>query len=142
MSDINVVTLVGRLTKDAELRSTQGGTSVANFSIASGYTYISGGEKKELTSFFNCIAWGKTGEAISQYCKKGHRIGIVGRLQQRTWKDNNGNSRSTVEVVVQEFQFLQSRDVSNSGSAKHENDQDFSPGSFDGATPFDDEPAF
>lgn len=105
-SDINRVILIGRMVKDPELRYTQSGSSVANFSIANTRTYSVSGEKKEYTSFFNCIAWGKLGEAISQYCKKGQRIGIEGRLQQRSWDDQNGQKRSSVEVVVENFQFL------------------------------------
>ena len=107
MSDINNITLIGRMVKDAELRTTQSGTSVASFSVAVGKTYMQNGEKKEQTSFFNCTAWGTIGEAIAQYCKKGHRVGITGELQQRTWDDQNGNKRSSVEILVRGFQFLQ-----------------------------------
>lgn len=109
MSDINNVVLVGRFVRDPELKYTQSGTSLASFSVAVGYTYMQNGERKEQTSFFNCTAWGKTGEAIAQYCKKGHRIGIEGRLQQNTWEDQNGNKRSSVDIVVEKFQFLQPR---------------------------------
>ena len=105
-SDINRVILIGRMVKDPDLRYTQSGSSVANFSIANMRTYSVSGERKEYTSFFNCIAWGKLGEAIAQYCKKGQRIGIEGRLQQRSWDDQSGQKRSTVEVVVENFQFL------------------------------------
>ena len=109
MSDINNITLIGRMVKDAELRTTQSGTSVASFSVAVGKTYMQNGEKKEQTSFFNCTAWGTIGEAIAQYCKKGHRVGITGELQQRTWEDQSGARRSAVEIVVRGFQFLQPR---------------------------------
>jgi single-strand DNA-binding protein len=105
-SDINRVVLIGRLVKDPDLRYTQSGSSVASFSIANNRTYVSSGEKKEIVSYFNCVAWGKLGELIVQYCKKGHRIGIEGRLQQRSWEDQNGNKRSTVEVIAENFQFL------------------------------------
>jgi single-strand DNA-binding protein len=105
-SDINRVVLIGRLVKDPDLRYTQSGSSVASFSVANNRTYVSSGEKKEIVSYFNCVAWGKLGELIVQYTKKGHRIGIEGRLQQRSWEDQNGNKRSTVEVIVENFQFL------------------------------------
>ncbi|MCP4133320.1 MAG: single-stranded DNA-binding protein, partial [bacterium] len=95
-----------RLTRDPEIRYTQSGTGVANFSIATNRTYVQGGEKKELASFFNCVAWSKLGELIVQYCKKGQRIGVEGRLQQRSWEDQQGNKRSTVEIVVENVQFL------------------------------------
>jgi len=105
-SDINRVVIIGRLSKDPDLRHTQAGMSVASFSVANNRTYVSGGEKKEQVSFFNCVAWGKLGEIITQYCKKGQRIGIEGRIQQRSWEDQEGNKRSTVEIVVENFQFL------------------------------------
>ncbi len=83
-SDINKVILIGRLTRDPELRHTP--------------------------SFFNCVAWGKLGETISQWVKKGHRIGIEGRLMQRTWEDKDGNRRQAVEIVIENMQFLQPKD--------------------------------
>ena len=105
-NDINRVFLIGRLTRDPELRYTQGGTSIASFSVANNRAYTSQNERKEMVSFFNCIAWGKPGEVIAQHCKKGQRIGIEGRLQQRSWQDQNGQKRNTVEIVVENFQFL------------------------------------
>ena len=105
-NDINRIFLIGRLTKDPELRYTQGGTSIASFSLANNRTYMAQNERKEMVSFFNCIAWGKPGEVIAQHCKKGQRIGIEGRLQQRSWQDQSGAKRNTVEIVVENFQFL------------------------------------
>jgi single-strand DNA-binding protein len=118
-SDLNKTILIGRLVKDPELRYTQSGTSVTSFSIANNRTYVSGGEKKEGTYFFNCTAWGKLGELIVQFCKKGNRIGIEGRLQQRSWEDQEGKKRSTVEIVVENCQFLTPKD--SMGSASMEN---------------------
>lgn len=106
MSDINQVTIVGRLTRDPELRQTQGGTSYAKFSLACGRTYKVGDDKKEETSFLNCVAWGRPGEVIAQYCKKGKRLGVTGRLQQQSWTDSDGNKRQSVDIVVEGFQFL------------------------------------
>ena len=108
-SDLNKVMLIGRLVRDPELRYTPNGTSVASFSIANNRTYTTGGERKEVVSFFNCVAWSKLGEVIVQYCKKGQRIGIEGRLQQRSWEDQQGSKRSTVEITVDNFQFLSPR---------------------------------
>ncbi len=105
-SDLNKIILIGRLVKDPELRYTQNGTSVSSFSMANNRSYVTNGEKKEFASFFNCVAWGKLGELIVQYCKKGHRMGIEGRLQQRSWEDQEGKKRSTVEIVVENCQFL------------------------------------
>jgi single-strand DNA-binding protein len=111
-TDMNNWTGIGRLVRDAELKTTQNGNTVVNFSLAVGYSYKQGEEKKEQTSFFNCIAWGKTGEAIAQYVKKGHRVGIIGRLQQRSWDDSEGKKRSTVEIIVERFFFLQPKSAS------------------------------
>lgn len=105
-SDINKVILIGRLTRDPELKHTQGGTSVCSFSIANNRSYTTNGEKKEQVSFFNCVAWGKPGEIIAEYMRKGQQIGIDGRLQQRSYDDKDGNKRSVVEIVVDNFQFL------------------------------------
>lgn len=105
-NDLNKVILIGRFTKDPELRYTQSGTAVCSFSVANNRTYVTGGEKKEQVSYFNCVAWAKTGEIITEYCKKGQRIGIEGRLQQRSWDDQEGKRRFTVEIVVDNFQFL------------------------------------
>jgi len=115
-SDLNRVVLIGRLTRDPELKHIPSGTAIANFSIANNRTYSSSGEKTEQVSFFNCIAWAKTGEVIVEYCKKGQRIAIEGRLQQRGWEDKNGQKRSTVEIVVENFQFL----TAKGGSAQTE----------------------
>lgn len=106
-NDINRVCLVGRFTRDPELKFTPTNTPIANFSIANNRSFSSAnGEKKEQVSYFNCICWGKGGQIISQYMKKGSRIIVEGRLQQRSWEDKDGNKRSTVEVVVENFQFL------------------------------------
>ncbi len=105
-NDLNRVMMVGRLVKDPDLRYIPSGTSVVNFSIANNRSYVKNGEKSEQVSYFECIAWGKLGEIIAQYCKKGKLIGVDGRLQQRSWDDNEGKKRYKVEVVVENFQFL------------------------------------
>ena len=112
-SDLNRVLLIGRLVRDPELRYTANGTAVASFSIANNKSYTSNNERREQASFFNCVAWGKLGELIVQYCKKGHRIGVEGRLQQRSWDDQSGNKRSVVEVVTDNIQFLSPRESSS-----------------------------
>ena len=121
-NDINRVCLVGRLTRDPELKFTPTNTPIASFSMANNKSWKGqDGEKKENCSFFNCIAWGKTGEIIAQYFKKGQRIIIEGRLQQRSWNDKDGNRRSVVEVVVENFQFLDAPSANKeSGTAQHE----------------------
>lgn len=115
--DINRVYLIGRLTRDPEMSVlAKSNTSVTKFSLANNRVFVTGGEKRDQTSFFNCIAWGKLGELISEYCKKGHRLAVEGRLQQRSWEDNSGNKRSTVEIVVENCQFLSPKGTSSSDS--------------------------
>ena len=104
-NDLNVWTGTGRMTRDAETKHTQSGVSVTNFSIASNYSTGKGDERKEQASFFNCVAFGKTGEVIAQYAKKGDPIAVSGRLQQRSW-ESEGTKKSAVEIVVNEVKFL------------------------------------
>ena len=133
-NDINRVFMIGRLTKDPELRYTQGGASIASFSLASNRSYTVQNEKKEDVSFFACVAWGKLGELIAQHCKKGERIGIEGRLQQRSW-EKDGQKRSTVEIVVENFQFLSAK---QGGEQAH--DQPESVPAFEDSAPSEDVP--
>lgn len=105
-NDINRVLLVGRLTRDPELRQTGSGTSYCRISIANNRNYTMNGERKEETSFFNCTAWGRQAEIINQYCRKGKQVAIDGRLQQRSWQDQGGQNRSTVDVVIERLQLL------------------------------------
>ncbi len=105
-SDINRVSLVGRLTRDPEIRQIPSGTSVTNYSIACNRVYVANNERKEEVSYFNCLIWGKGAEVFARYAKKGQRIAIDGRLQQRRWQDKDGNNRSVVEIVTDNFQFL------------------------------------
>jgi len=134
MTDINKVILIGRLTREPELKYIPSGTAIANFSLASNKSFTQNGEKKESTSFFNCIAWAKLGEIMAQYCKKGHRIGIEGKLHQRSWEDKDGNKRSVVEIVVDNFQFLDSKKGDDSGDNTEGN-----PVPDEQSPPFDDD---
>ncbi|TGK09930.1 single-stranded DNA-binding protein [Leptospira fletcheri] len=104
-NDINRVTLVGRLTRDPEFK-TVNGTSLVNFSLANGRTFVSNGEKKEETHFFDCEAWGKGAEIIQQYCKKGKQLVIEGRLKQDTWETMEGKKASRIRIVVENFQMI------------------------------------
>lgn len=105
-SDINRVSLVGRLTRDPEIRQIPSGTSVTNYSIACNRVYVANNERKEEVSYFNCLIWGKGAEVFARYAKKGQRLAIDGRLQQRRWQDKDGSNRSAVEIVTDNFQFL------------------------------------
>ena len=105
-SDLNRVILIGRLARDSELRYTPAGMAVASFTLANNRSYSTGGEKKEQVSYFDCVAWSKMGEIIAEYCKKGKQIVVEGRLQQRRWDDSEGNKKSKIEIVVENFQFI------------------------------------
>ncbi|HPY03795.1 MAG TPA: single-stranded DNA-binding protein [Spirochaetota bacterium] len=106
MSDINNVFIVGRLTRKPDLKYTPLNTAVSSFTIANNKSYPSAnGERKESVCFYNCVAWGKTGQTIAQYFEKGQKIIISGRLNQRSWTDKTGNNHSAVEIVVEDFQF-------------------------------------
>ncbi|EMO27444.1 single-stranded DNA-binding protein [Leptospira interrogans serovar Bataviae str. HAI135] len=110
------MTLVGRFTRDPEFKSING-TSLVNFSLANGRTYVSNGEKREESHFFDCEVWGKPADIIQQYCKKGRQIAIEGRLKQDTWETPEGKKASRIRIVVENFQLLGSKDDSSSGSS-------------------------
>jgi len=103
---MNRVTLLGRLGNDPEVRSIQDGTQVANFSLATSEKWKDkNGEKQEKTEWHRCVAWGKTGENIGKYFKKGSEILVEGSLQTRSWDDKEGNKRYTTEIKVNRFDF-------------------------------------
>lgn len=104
----NKVILMGNLTRDVEVRTTPSGQTVANFSLAVSRSWKGqDGQTQEQTSFINCVAWGKPGEIIAQYVKKGDPLLVSGRLDQRSWDDkDSGQKRSTVEVNVEDFNFI------------------------------------
>ena len=115
-SDLNRVLLVGRLTRDPELRSTPTGSVVCRFSIASNRSYSNKeGERKEEVGYFDCSAWGKLGEIISKYVVKGRRIGLDGYLRWSQWENQEGKKQSKIEITVDNFQFLDSRGAAMEG---------------------------
>lgn len=104
-NDINSVTLVGRLTRDAELKYTGGGTAVCKLSIAVNRSRKSGDQWQEEAHFFDIVVWGRQGEAIHQYLTKGKQIAVQGELRQNRW-EQNGQQRSKVEINAQNVQLL------------------------------------
>lgn len=99
------VTIVGRLGADPEMRYTANGKAVTSFSVATDSGY---GERKT-TEWFRCIAWEKTAEAVAQYVRKGSLVMAVGRMQTRSWEDQQGQKRSTTELIADRVQFLDSK---------------------------------
>ena len=118
---MNKVILMGRLTRDPEVRYTQtNNTLVASFSLAVNRRFASQGEERQ-ADFINIVAWSKTGEFCSKYFKKGQQVAIVGRLQTRTWDDDQGQKHYVTEVVAEEAYFADSKRDGEAGSAGFEN---------------------
>jgi single-strand DNA-binding protein len=106
---MNKVILMGRLTRDPEVRYTQtNNTLVASFSLAVNRRFARQGEERQ-ADFINIVAWSKTGEFVSKYFKKGQQVAVVGRIQTRTWDDENGQKHYVTEVVAEEAYFADSR---------------------------------
>ena len=112
---MNKILLIGRLTKDPELRYTQSGTAVASFTLAVNRNFTNQNGERE-ADFINCIAWQKAAEFVSQYFKKGQQMALEGRLQVRSYDDNNGQRRWVTEVVTEKVEFVGSKNGGNSGS--------------------------
>ena len=121
---LNHITLMGRLTKEPELRTTQSGVNGASFTVAVDRDYQSGGEKQ--TDFIDCVAWRGTGEFVSKYFHKGSMIVVSGKLQSRKWQDREGNNRVNWEVNADSVYFGDSRkDSPNAAQATYE--QNYAP---------------
>ena len=114
---LNHITIMGRLTRDPELRRTGSGIAVASFTVAVDRDFggRDGGEKE--TDFIDCVAWRQTGEFVSKYFTKGSMIVVSGRLQIRSWTDKDGNKRRTAEVVADNVYFGESRRSSESNAS-------------------------
>ncbi len=106
---MNKVILMGRLTRDPEVRYTQtNNTLVAAFSLAVNRRFARQGEERQ-ADFINVVAWSKTGEFVSKYFKKGQQVAVIGRLQTRSWDDDQGQKHYITEVVAEETYFADSR---------------------------------
>lgn len=106
---MNKVILMGRLTRDPEVRYTQtNNTLVASFSLAVNRRFARQGEERQ-ADFINVVAWSKTGEFVSKYFKKGQQVAVIGRLQTRSWDDDQGQKHYITEVVAEETYFADSR---------------------------------
>ena len=114
--NLNKVVLAGRLTGDPELKQTQSGVSVTNFTIAINRRYSSrnGNEGEQQADFITLVAWRQTAEFITKYFRKGSAICVTGSIQSRSWQDNQGQKRYSTEVVVDDAMFVDAR---NEGSA-------------------------
>ena len=114
---LNHITIMGRLTRDPELRTTQSGVSVASFTAAVDRDFggRDGGERQ--TDFIDCVAWRQTGEFVSKYFHKGSMMVVSGRLQSRKWQDREGNNRTSWEINADNVYFGESRRDSESAGS-------------------------
>ena len=112
---LNHIVIMGRLTRDPELRTTQAGVSVVSFTVACDRDFggRDGGERQ--TDFIDCVAWRSTGEFVSKYFHKGSMIVVSGRLQSRKWQDREGNNRTSWEVSADNVYFGDSKRDSDAG---------------------------
>ena len=105
---LNQIILMGRLTKDPELRYTQSRKAVASFTLAVERDFSPSGESK-ITDFIDCVAWNRTAEAIDEHFIKGQMMAVIGRLQFRDWEDRDGKKHRAAEVLVDGFYFCDSQ---------------------------------
>ena len=119
---VNKAIIVGNLGSDPELRQTNSGTSVCNFSVATNRKYKDGsGEYQEETEWHRIVVFGKSADNCSRYLSKGRQVYVEGRLQTREWTDKQGNTRKSTEIVAYKVDFLRSQGDGGVGGSKHRN---------------------
>ena len=142
---LNHIVIMGRLTRDPELRRTGTGVAVTSFTVAVDRDFT--GDKEKETDFIDCVAWRSTGEFVSKYFKKGSMAVVSGRLQIRSWTDKDGNKRRTAGVVADNVYFGESKRSENSAPAGNYADTEKLIGQYQqqgissGFTPLDDDDA-
>ena len=114
---LNHITIMGRLTRDPELRRTGSGIAVASFTLAVDRDFGKNENGERETDFIDCVAWRQTGEFVSKYFTKGRMIVVSGRLQIRSWTDKDGNKRRSAEVVADNVYFGDSKRENEGGNA-------------------------
>ena len=114
---LNHITIMGRLTRDPELRRTGSGVAVASFTVAVDRDFGKNENGEKETDFIDCVAWRQTGEFVSKYFTKGRMAVVSGRLQIRSWTDKDGNKRRTAEIVADNVYFGDSRRDGDTGSS-------------------------
>lgn len=129
---INNVVLVGRLTKDPDLRYTSSGTAVATFTLAINRNFTNQDGNRD-TDFINCVIWRKSAETLANYTRKGSLIGVTGRIQTRNYENQQGQRVYVTEVVAENFQMLESRTASEQRQAKGPSNFDSGNNSYSGS---------
>jgi len=120
---INKAILIGNLGADPEVRYTQTGTAVANFTIATTETWVKEGTKEEKTEWHRIVAFARLGEICGEYLSKGSKVYIEGRIQTRQWDDRDGNKRYTTEIVAREMKMLSPKSGGGGGTTGQYNDE-------------------
>ena len=116
MAGVNKVILLGRVGQDPEMRYTENGTAIANFSVATSEQWKNkDGKKKEKTEWHKVVAWKRLGEICGEYLHKGSQVYIEGRIETRNWEGKDGNKRYTTEVVAHTMQMLGGKSSDNDG---------------------------
>lgn len=121
MADINTATLIGRLTRDEELKYTPSGAAVGNISIAINRKVKKGQEWVDESNFFDVVFFGKQAENLKQYLTKGKQVGVTGFLKQERWTDQNGQNRSAVKIYANDIQLLGGKDGNGNNNAGKNN---------------------
>ena len=114
---INRVVLVGRMTRDPELRRTPQGDAVTSFTLAVNRNFTSR-DGQQQADFINCVVWRKSAENVERYCSKGSLVGVEGRIQTRSYENSQGQKKYTVEVICDVVQFMETRVVNEEQSKK------------------------
>lgn len=134
--DLNRAQLIGNITQMPELRQTNTGQNVVSFSVATNRTYVDGsGQKVSQAEFHNVVAWGKLAEIIAQYCTKGQKVYVEGRMQTRSWDDPEGKKHYKMEIVADNLIMLGGKGGSTGG-----NDSPFSDDMMNSVTEINDMP--
>ncbi len=124
---LNKVILMGRLTKDPEIKSTQSGISIASFSIAVSRNFVKQGEERK-TDFFNITAFRGQADFVGRYFRKGQLVAVTGSLQNRTWDDQNGVKHYATDVIAEEVHFAEAKRDSDGGTPSPQQGGGFSGG--------------
>lgn len=119
---MNIISIIGNLTADPELRHTPSGTAVADLRVAVNSREKKGEEWVDRADFFDVTVWSKQAENCNQYLSKGKKVGITGRLRQERWQNENGDNRSRVKIVASHVEFLTPRGESESDGGRYESD--------------------
>ena len=124
MATLNKVMILGNLGRDPEVRNTQSGRTVANFSVATTDSWGTGEDRQERTEWHQVVVWGKSAEACGQYLTKGRQVLVEGRLQTRRYEDKDGVTRYATEIVAQQVQFMGGKNGNGSGGGQGEDPDD------------------